>query len=375
MNAQHQRKEMKTTITQARAAIITAPLNTPFRIATGQHDQLENVFFQVQAADGTCGYGEAAVASHITGETVEQTLASLQRTATQLAGRDCSDPIALIDEFRPLFIGNHAALAAFEMALFDLTSRSRGLPFGALFGAAPGYAPKPRFQSDITIVIGSLEEAETAARHYAAQGFNAFKIKVGKDPDLDLQRVLAVKRIAPESSLVLDANMGFDATGMLKFLKQLEQHGIRPMLLEQPVPKGDWDGLAAITRELEGSGMLICADESVGSLAAAEQAVALKAVNAINIKFMKSGITESVRIAELACRNNIKLMLGAMMESSLAITAAAHFAAALGCFEVIDLDTTFFINGPLSRSPYLDASGRFDLERPVPGIGVEVALP
>lgn len=362
-------------IQQAKAAIITAPLNTPFRIATGQHDQLENVFFQLKAHDGTCGYGEAAVASHITGETVEQTLANLHKAAMQLAGRDFSDPIVLIDEFRPLFAGNHAALAAFEMALFDLVSRSRGIPFGALFNAAPGCVPKPRFQSDITIVIGSLEEAETAALHYTGQGFSSFKIKVGRDYELDLQRVLAVKRIAPDSSLVLDANMGFDAASMLHFIQQLGQHGIRPMLLEQPVPKGDWEGLAAITRELAGSGMLICADESVGSLAAAEQAIALKAVNAINIKFMKSGITEAVKIAELACRNNITLMLGAMMESSLAITAAAQFAAALGCFEVIDLDTTFFINGPLSRSPYLAANGWFDLASPGPGIGVEPLWP
>lgn len=362
-------------IKQARAAIVAAPLNTPFRIATGQHDQLENVFFQVQAANGICGYGEAAVATHITGETVEQTLANLQQVAGQLAGRSIDDYTPLINEFRPCFTANHAGLAAFEMALLDLTSRSRGIPFGSLFSPAPGFSPKPCFTSDITIVIGSLEEAEGATRHYASQGFNAFKIKIGKDHDLDLQRVRAVKRIAPDSSLILDANMGFDAAGMLKFLHQLEQHGIRPMLLEQPVPKGDWDGLAAITRELEGSGMLICADESVGSLAAAEQAIKLRAVNAINIKFMKSGITESVKITELACRNNIKLMLGAMMESSLAITAAAHFAAALGCFEVIDLDTTFFINGPLSRSPYLDQSGRFDLSSPGPGIGVELQLP
>ncbi|MDD2501954.1 MAG: dipeptide epimerase, partial [Geobacter sp.] len=61
-------------IRHARAAIVAAPLNTPFRIATGQHDQLENVFFQIQATDGMCGFGEAAVATHITGETVEQTL-------------------------------------------------------------------------------------------------------------------------------------------------------------------------------------------------------------------------------------------------------------------------------------------------------------
>lgn len=362
-------------IKQARAAVVTAPLNTPFRIATGQHDQLENVFLQIEADNGIFGYGEAAVATHITGETIEQTLANLQQVAGQLAGRSIDDYTALINEFRPCFAANHAGLAAFEMALLDLVSRSRGIPFGRLFSPAPGCNPRPCFTSDITIVIGSLEEAESATRHYADQGFNAFKIKIGKDHELDLQRVLMVKRIAPDSSLILDANMGFDAAGMLKFLKQLEGYGIRPMLLEQPVPKGDWDGLTAITRALEGSGMLVCADESVGSLAAAEQAIKLQAVNAINIKFMKSGILESVQIAELACRNNIRLMLGAMMESSLAITAAAHFAAALGCFEVIDLDTTFFINGPLSQSPYLDQSGRFDLSTPTSGIGVELQLP
>lgn len=362
-------------IKQARAAIVTAPLNTPFRIATGQHDQLENVFLQLEADNGICGYGEAAVATHITGETVEQTLTNLQQVAGQLAGRSIVDYTALINEFRPCFDANHAGLAAFEMAILDLVSRSQGIPFGSLFSPAPGCSPRPCFTSDITIVIGSLEEAESATHHYARQGFNAFKIKIGKDHDLDLQRVRAVQRIAPGSSLILDANMGFDAAGMLKFLKQLEGYGIRPMLLEQPVPKGDWDGLTAITRALEGSGMLVCADESVGSLAAAEQAIKLQAVNAINIKFMKSGILESAQIAELACRNNIRLMLGAMMESSLAITAAAHFAAALGCFEVIDLDTTFFINGPLSRSPYLDQSGRFDLSNPTPGIGVELQLP
>ena len=338
-------------IKQARAAIVAAPLNTPFRIATGQHDQLENVFLQIETDSGVCGSGEAAVATHITGETVEQTLANLQQVAAQVAGRSITDYAVLIDEFRPCFDTNHAGLAAFEMALLDAVSRSRSIPFVSLFSPAPGFSPKPCFSSDITIVIGSLEEAETATRHYAGQGFTAFKIKIGKDHELDLQRVRAVHRIAPDSSLILDANMGFNATGMLKFLKQLEADGIRPMLLEQPVPKGDWDGLAAITRALEGSDILVCADESVGSLAAAEQAVALKAVNAINIKFMKSGITESVKIAELACKHGIKLMLGAMMESSLAITAAAHFAAALGCFEVIDLDTTFFYQRPSVPEP------------------------
>jgi L-alanine-DL-glutamate epimerase-like enolase superfamily enzyme len=99
------------------------------------------------------------------------------------------------------------------------------------------------------------------------------------------------------------------------------------------------------------------------------------AVSAINVKFTKSGIREGGEIARLATAHGIPLMLGAMMESALSITAAAHFAAGLGCFDFIDLDTTFFIRGELARSPYLDESGRFDLHRAGPGIGVEPPFP
>ncbi|SJZ98664.1 hypothetical protein SAMN02745119_02231 [Trichlorobacter thiogenes] len=77
---------MPSPIQQARAAIITAPLNTPFRITTGQHNQLEKDFYQVQATNGIRGYGEAAVTSHITGKTVEQTQAGdAVRPAVSLA--------------------------------------------------------------------------------------------------------------------------------------------------------------------------------------------------------------------------------------------------------------------------------------------------
>ena len=165
--------------------------------------------------------------------------------------------------------------------------------------------------------------------------------------------------------------MGFSADRMLAFLERLDAGGARPVLLEQPVPKDDWDGLAAITAALAGSGTLVCADESVGSLAAARRAIDSNAVSAINIKFMKSGILEGAKIARLASSHGIRLMMGAMLESALSITAAAHFAAGLGCFDFIDLDTTFFIRGELAHSPILDGCGMFDLRSAGPGIGVE----
>ncbi len=367
--------KMSYAIDEAAATIIRSPLITPFRIATGQHDELENVFLRVRTSDGICGFGEAAVATHITGETVAATLANLQVAAAALKGRRIDDPEEVCREFILAFAGNHAGLAAVEMALLDISSRMQGIPFHQLFAPAATHPPLFSFATDVTIVIGSLEEARAAARQFAARGFTAFKIKIGRDEELDLGRILAVREIAPDSELILDANMGFGADRMLAFLDRLDRRGARPALLEQPVPKHDWDGLAAITAALAGSGTLVCADESVGSLADARRAIDAGAVNAINIKFMKSGIFEGLEIARLAGSHRIPLMLGAMMESALSITAAAHFAAGLGCFDFIDLDTTFFIKGDPAHSPYLDDSGRFDLRRAAPGIGVEPIFP
>ena len=358
-------------INDAVASVIRAPLATPFRIATGQHDELANVFLRLRTSDGICGYGEAAVATHITGETVAATLANLQAAATDLRGRRIDAPEEVCREFSPAFAGNHAGLAALEMALLDISSRVQGVPLYRLFAPAAAKEPLLSFDTDITIVIGSLDEARAAARRFAQQGFKAFKIKIGRDEDLDLNRILAVREIAPDSELILDANMGFSAQRMLAFLNRLDKHAVRPLLLEQPVAKNDWDGLAAITAALAGSGTLVCADESVGSLGDARRAIDSGAVSAINVKSMKSGLLEGAEIARLASGQGVKLMLGAMMESALSITASAHLAAGLGCFDFMDLDTTFFLKGELAHSPYLDNSGRFDLSRAGHGIGVE----
>jgi L-Ala-D/L-Glu epimerase len=361
-------------IADAVAAIIRAPLSSPFRIATGQHDELANVFLRLRTSDGICGYGEAAVATHITGETVAATLVNLQAAAASLRGRRVNDPEAVCREFAAAFASNHSGLAALEMALLDLSSRMQEIPFYRLFTPVAAQKPLLSFATDITIVIGPLEEARAAARQFAARGFTTFKIKIGRDEELDLKRVLAVREMAPESALILDANMGFSADRMLEFLDRLDAGGARPVLLEQPVAKYDWDGLAAITAALAGSGTLVCADESVGSLADARRAIDSNAVSAINVKFMKSGILEGAEIARLAAAQGIRLMLGAMMESALAITASAHFAAGLGCFDFMDLDTTYFLKGDLAHSPYLDDSGRFDLSHAGHGIGVEVLM-
>ena len=209
------------------------------------------------------------------------------------------------------------------------------------------------------------------ARRFHRRGFRSFKVKIGADEETDLARVLTVVRNAPGAALLLDGNQGFDAEGMLQFLGSLRRRGVQPRLLEQPVPRDDWDGLARLTRE---SGVPVCADESVRTLADAARLIRFQAAGVVNVKFAKSGLFQAVEIARLVRAAGLRLMIGAMLESALAITAAAHFAAGWGGFDYVDLDTTYFLEGPLGRTPFLDEEGRFDFRNAKPGIGVEPPL-
>ena len=85
---------------------------------------------------------------------------------------------------------------------------------------------------------------------------------------------------------------------------------------------------------------------------------------------MKSGIVQAREIALLAKAAGIKLMIGGMMESSLAMTASAHLASGLGGFDFIDLDTPFFIKPGYDKNPYLSKNGVYDVRRVRAGIGI-----
>ena len=352
----------KIVIRKAEAKIWRAKLVRPFSTAKGQHDLLENVLFSIELSDGIRGFGEAAVATHITGETVQETLKNLKGASLSIPGRDLGEFPEIAEGFKGKFSKNKCALAALEMALLDAAAREKKMPLWRAFGSR-----LRTLTTDMTVVLGDVPEAETAAREILRRGIRSFKVKIGGDFDRDLKRVAAVTRITGKCPVYLDANQGFTAAQTLKFLKELAWLKISPALVEQPVPRGDWEGLAKVTRE---SKALVCADESVSSLQDAKRLIKTKAAGAINVKFVKTGILEAYEIVRLAKRNGIKLMIGTMMETPLAVIAAAHFAAGLGGFDFIDLDAPFFMAENVTRGNFVTRSGVYDLKKIRAGIGV-----
>ncbi len=342
-------------------SLMHAPLHQPFRTALGQHDELENILFSLELMDGTKGRGEAAIATHITGETIAETIANLKSIGQSWIGRDSSDYLRLSFELNERLPKNKSAVAALEMSLMDALTRQWKIPLWKFFGNTA-----QRLASDITIVIADLEKTQEAVKRFYRQGFRTFKVKIGRDEELDFQRVCAVKKHAPRCAIYLDANQGYSAAQTLRFLKRLARSGMTPALLEQPVPKKDWDGLKKVTRLAK---VPVCADESVSFLSDAVRAVREKACDVINIKLMKTGLFESREIVLFAKANGMRLMIGGMMETSLAMTTSAHLAAGLGCFEFVDLDTPFFIKKGWDQNPYLNQYGIYDLNEVKSGIG------
>lgn len=349
-------------IEKTSVSLLRAELLQHFRTAAGEHTTFQNLIFTVTLADGTTGYGEAAVPAHFTPDEISRASRDLEQAGRALRGRDSADYLKISAELHERFPHKKAGLAAIEMALLDALTRQRQIPLWRFFGDTCICVA-----TDITIVLGDLKEAEESVRKFYPQGFRAFKIKIGRDQDLDFQRILTVKKLAPDARVYLDGNQGYSVKETLGLLRRLDEASINIELLEQPVPRDDWDGLKEIARS---TSVPVCADESLRSLSEASRAIKEKAVSVINIKFMKFGLLHAREIADLARANGVGLMIGGMLESSLAMTAAAHFAAGLQSFKYIDLDAPFFIKGENSRGPCLDPRGVYDVRAVKAGIGI-----
>ncbi len=353
-------------IKKIRVKKIYADLFMPFTISSGSHARLENILFEVELKGGIKGFGEAAVASHVTGETLGLTFNNLKRIAPALEGKDIADYFKLFILAEQKLDKNRSALAAVEMAILDALTKSLNIPLWKFYGNKC-----EKIKSDITLVIGGEKNNYSFIRKMAKRGFNVFKIKVGVDFDKDINRVVSISQITNGAGIYLDANCAYDANTAFKFIKTLEKHKVVPLVFEQPTAKEDFQGLKFLSGKLK---MPVCADESVSSVEDAFRIIKNGYANAINIKLMKFGLMRSREIYNLAKIKNVKLMIGEMLESSLSAACAAHFAGGLGGFDFIDLDTPFFVKSKIMNSgAMIKRSGIYEINKVKKGLGVKPA--
>jgi L-Ala-D/L-Glu epimerase len=317
---------------------VDVPITDPFVVATGARTVAENVFLRVTLANGVQGYGEAAPFPEVGGETRESCLMVLRQLCKAVLGRSVADYRQIGLELSEQALTHPAARCALETAVIDAYCRASNIPMWRLWGGADVRAR----ETDITIPITDLDKTVALARGWFAQGFRLFKMKVGKDVERDIRRLEAVHRALPGVSFIGDGNQGFSHQDCLTFAQGVKACGGTMVLLEQPVVREDLDSMAAIRRE---TGIPVAADESVRSLADAQEVVARGAADYINIKIMKTGVAEAVEIASFTKSSGLKLMIGGMVETRIAMGCSFSLVLGLGGFDVLDLDTPLLLAG------------------------------
>ncbi|HZU70508.1 MAG TPA: dipeptide epimerase [Ktedonobacteraceae bacterium] len=352
-----------TTIRSITVEPLNIPLLEPFTIATGSVSEARNILVTLTLEDGSTGYGEGAPFPPSTGESQETALAAARGCAALIERKDAAQWRILSKLMHSVYFSQATARAAMEMALLDALTRSYGIPLYVFFGGAGTMV-----ETDMSIPLVTAEHAYELAKDIAARGIHSIKIKVGSELREDVERVEAVREAAPGLGLTLDANQGYTANEALLCLEALDDRDIRPLLMEQPVPKEDYEGLRYVTRHTT---VPVAADESAYSAANVAHLIAMGAVNVINIKLMKCGIVEALDIAAVCRATHTQLMIGAMMESRLAASAAAHFVAGLGGFRYIDLDTPMLLAEDPFTGGYEQRGGIYDVSGIKDGLGVE----
>jgi L-alanine-DL-glutamate epimerase-like enolase superfamily enzyme len=320
----------------------------PFIIARGGKSDYRTVVVKLKDGDGLEGWGEAAGITYY-GESPETILAALQTYATVLPETPF-DLEAAERGFETILKGSPSARAALSAALHDMVGKRLGIPVWKLWGLDPAKAPKSTF----TIGLDTVEKMQAKVRE--AEQYPILKIKLGTDRDIAILQGL---RDVTKKELRVDANCGWSVKQAVQMLPVLEEFGVT--VLEQPLDPRDIDGLGTVRRA---ASLPVIADESC--LVAADIPRLVGKVDGINIKLAKCGsLREALRMIHVARANNLMVMVGCMIESSLAITAAAHVTPLV---DIVDLDGAAL----LANDPYVGATitnGQVTLPEG-PGLGV-----
>lgn len=323
-------------ITDIRFGMLRVPLKTAFKTALRTVEAVEDIVVMVHTDDGRIGYGEAPATAVITGDTHGSIIDAIRHyIAPRLIGEEIADLNRITRLIQTAMERNSSAKAAVEIAVHDLWGQLYNAPLYKLLGGGD-----PVITTDITISVDYIDKMVADSVSAVERGFESLKIKVGKDIGVDIERVRAIHAAVENRALLrLDANQGWTAKEAVYALNALEDAGVRLELVEQPVKARDLEGMRYVTERVHTP---VMADESVFGPMEVMELIRMRAADIINIKLMKTGgISNAIKIADIAGLYGIECMIGCMLESSISVAAAVHVAVAKA-----DVITKVDLDGP-----------------------------
>ncbi|HEX2216190.1 MAG TPA: enolase C-terminal domain-like protein, partial [Xanthobacteraceae bacterium] len=238
---------------------ISLPLSKPLKMANQLIATADNLLVRVEDSDGFVGWGEASSAPTMTGETPEGMIAAVKFMLPRLEGLEVEDVGAFWRTIDRFMYGNAAAKSALDMAVYDVVGKRSNQPVAALLGGVV------RRELPVLWMLAANERQAdiAAAKRMAAEGFVAYKVKIGSaSAESDLDRAAAVRETLGSGAHVsADANQGFTREAALRFAAGAAAAGLD--FIEQPVAWNDLDAMAAVAAATT---VPIGTDEGVHSL-------------------------------------------------------------------------------------------------------------
>jgi len=285
-------------------------LKDTWTISRNSSDYKDNVFVRIEK-DGVTGFGEAAPNVRY-GEDHAKTTDRVNGVKSLFEENDLWHYVDLKDKIFAGITDQNCARCALDIAIMDWIGKKLSAPLYKIWGLDKSKTPLTSF----SIGIDTIEIIKKKVR--AADKYPLLKIKVGKDND---EEIIEAVRSITDKPIRVDANEGWKSKEVaLEKIKWLQTMGIE--FIEQPMPSD----MIKETRWLRDRvDIPIVADEAVKT--AADIPKLSEAYDGINIKLMKAGgPQEAMRMIYLAKAMNMKIMLGCMIESAIAISAAAHLS-------------------------------------------------
>ncbi len=337
----------------------------PYTIAFKTIDEVINTFVEITLDNGITGIGAANPSEYVTGEHLSHTQEALaERNLDFLLGRDVREINQLLFEILLKFPKTPAARAALDIALHDAFTKFLGIPLVKYLGQKIQTMPTSN-----TIGIKNVADTLKEAEEYGKLGFKALKVKIGKDLDEDIERLVRLReKFGKKFFIRIDANQGYTSAQTIEFYKRTKSLDIE--LIEQPLPAKAVAEIKQLPDEVK---RVIAADESLLSPKDALELVKPpRACGIFNIKLMKcGGINEGLKIANIGFQENIDLFWGCNDESIVSITAGLHAAFACSNTKYIDLDGSLDLARDVVKGGFILRDGMM-LCSDKPGLGLDM---
>jgi muconate cycloisomerase len=304
---------------------VRVPIRPQFQIRSSLGAHLESPFLllRVLTDEGVHGTGEVSCTPVWSGEdsvTARHVIASF--LAPALTGEDPRDVERLTAKMRRVVAGHPFTKSGVEMALWDICGKAAGLPVYRLLGGAVREAVPVKMSVSGAEPARAAELAEWAMK----QGLRALKVKVGIDPDRDVERVQAVRAaIGPQKRLGVDANGGWSVRVAIQTIRRLTD-AANIFFAEQPVAPLDISWMADVRRNVA---VPVMADESCYTLQDAMALARAGAADVLSVYVGKGGgIGPARKVGAVAEAAGLTCTVGSNLELGVASAAMAHLAMA-----------------------------------------------